>query len=124
MAGLFWIIVIGSSIFVAIDASTHGVRRGLVKGIADMSPLGWFLACLLLWIIAVPLYIVKRSQLIEAAQLADQAPTFTASAAASPRSPSPPDHVEQLERLNALHASGGLTDEEYADAKRRLLDRM
>ncbi len=33
----------------------------------------------------------------------------------------PVSSVEQLERLAALHAGGGLTDEEFATAKRRLL---
>ena len=32
------------------------------------------------------------------------------------------DSIEELERLQSLHKSGGLTDEEFAAAKKKLLD--
>jgi hypothetical protein len=57
-----WVIVIGTSIWVFFDATTIGVKKGQVSGVADMSPVGWLLACLLLWIIAFPLYLSKRSE--------------------------------------------------------------
>jgi hypothetical protein len=67
VAEIVWIIVIGSAIWVGIDASTHGVRKGLTSGAFDMGPMGWFLACLLLWIVAFPAYVAKRAQLHSAA---------------------------------------------------------
>jgi len=57
------IIVIGTSIWVAVDATTIGVKKGQIKGVADMGPAGWFFACLLLWIIAFPFYLAKRGEL-------------------------------------------------------------
>lgn len=57
-----WLLVIGSSIWVFFDATTIGVKKGQVSGVADMSPVGWFFACLLLWIIGFPLYLSKRSE--------------------------------------------------------------
>jgi len=57
-----WLMVIGTSIWVFFDASSMGVKKGQVQGIADMGPGSWLLACLLLWIIAFPLYLSKRSE--------------------------------------------------------------
>ena len=57
-----WLLVIGSSIWVFFDANTIGVKKGQVSGIADMSPVGWLAGCLLLWIVAFPLYLSKRSE--------------------------------------------------------------
>lgn len=73
---LIWLVVIGTSIWVAVDASTLGARKGTVKGLGDMSAAGWFFACLLLWIIAFPMYLATRPKLVEAktAREAPQAP--------------------------------------------------
>ena len=50
-------------------------------------------------------------------------PEGTSAADAEPASggAAPPDLAAQLERLAALHAAGQLTDEEYSQAKQRLL---
>jgi len=50
-------------------------------------------------------------------------PAATETAGAAPRSESDVDEVliSQLERLTALHAAGGLTDDEFAVAKARIL---
>jgi len=65
-----WLLVIGSSIWVFLDALSIGVKKGQVKGLADMSPLGWFIACLLLWILALPLYIANRGKFVQINQVA------------------------------------------------------
>lgn len=57
------LIVLGTSIWVGVDASTIGVKKGQLKGMADMGPTGWFFACLLLWIVAFPFYVAKREEL-------------------------------------------------------------
>jgi hypothetical protein len=59
---IVWLLVIGSSIWVVVDAKSIGVKRGQIKGIGNMGPWGWFVACLLLWILAFPLYLSKRSE--------------------------------------------------------------
>jgi hypothetical protein len=48
---------------VLIDAKKIGVKKGQIKGLADIGPWGWFFVCLLLWIIGFPLYLLKRGEL-------------------------------------------------------------
>jgi len=57
------ILVLGSSGWVYGDAKNIGVKRGQVKGLTNMSPMGWFVACLLIWVVAFPFYLVKRPAL-------------------------------------------------------------
>ena len=59
---LIWIIVIGTSIWVWMDAKSIGVKKGQVQGLADLGPTGWLFACLLLWIVAFPIYLAKRDE--------------------------------------------------------------
>ncbi len=56
------ILILGSTIWVLIDAQTIGIKRGQIKGFFGMGPWGWFIACLLIWIIAFPAYIAKRPE--------------------------------------------------------------
>ena len=56
------LIVIATSIWVLVDAKTIGVKKGQIKGLFNLGPVGWFLCCLLFWIIAFPCYIAKRGQ--------------------------------------------------------------
>lgn len=63
MGEFIWLIVIGSSIWVGFDASSIGVKKGLIKGFGDIGgPVMWFIACILLWIVAFPLYLAKRDE--------------------------------------------------------------
>ena len=57
------LVVLGSAIFVAVDAAGIGARKGLVDGMADMGPAGWFFSVLLLWLVAFPLYLAKRGEI-------------------------------------------------------------
>jgi hypothetical protein len=62
---LFPLLVIASSLWVYFDARSLGVRKGLAPdlgGIFDMTPLGWFLSCLILWIVAFPIYLGMRTR--------------------------------------------------------------
>ena len=54
----------------------------------------------------------------EQPQASEQAPTEGNEAAPAPP---PSDPVDQLAQLAQLHASGGLTDEEFAAAKAKIL---
>lgn len=56
------IVVLVTSIWVLIDAKTIGIKRGQIQGMGNMGPWGWFLVCLLLWIIGFPFYLAKRSE--------------------------------------------------------------
>jgi 8-oxo-dGTP pyrophosphatase MutT (NUDIX family) len=63
MGGLIvWFLIIGSSIWVVVDAKSIGVKRGQIKGLGSMGPWGWFFACLLFWILGFPLYLTKRNE--------------------------------------------------------------
>ncbi len=57
-----FLVVIGTSIWVLADAKTIGVKKGQISGFTDLGALGWFFACLLLWIVAFPFYLAKRSE--------------------------------------------------------------
>ena len=73
MDTLIYLIVIGTSVWVYLDAKKIGVRKGLVKGLADLGPGQWLIVCLLLWIVAFPIYLFKRSELKKlAAATSDQ----------------------------------------------------
>ena len=63
MDALVFIVVIGTSIWVLVDAKTIGVKKGQLKGLADLGPWGWFFVCLLLWIVGFPFYLAKRPEL-------------------------------------------------------------
>jgi hypothetical protein len=60
-----WSFVIGTSIWVLLDAQKIGVRKGQFTGFFDLSPWGWFGGCLLLWIVIFPLYLIKRPELLK-----------------------------------------------------------
>jgi len=60
---LIILIVAVTSIWVFFDAKKIGVKKGAMKGICNMSPGGWFIVCLLFWIIGFPMYLIKRPEL-------------------------------------------------------------
>ena len=60
------VIVLGSSIWVLVDAKNIGVRKGLVPGFFNLGAWGWFFCCLLLWIVGFPAYMAMRSRYKEA----------------------------------------------------------
>lgn len=108
---LFWL-VIGSSIWVGVDARSIGVRRGLTTGAFDMSPLGWALACFFLWIVSFPCYLAKRNDL---KRLAMAGPTQGGGVL---------DPIERLRLLGELHRTEVLSDTEFQSAKERILLQM
>jgi hypothetical protein len=63
LQSIFGLVVIATSIWVFIDARKIGVRKELVTGMANLSPVGWLLASLLIWVVAFPLYLAKRETL-------------------------------------------------------------
>lgn len=57
------LIVVASSIWVLVDARSIGIRKSRKSGFFNLSPLGWSMATLFLWIIAFPAYLILRSKL-------------------------------------------------------------
>jgi hypothetical protein len=54
------IIIIASIVWAYFDAKAIGVKKGMVKGLADMNIGGWIGGMILLWIVVFPLYLIKR----------------------------------------------------------------
>jgi hypothetical protein len=60
---VYSLIVIGTTIWVGVDASNLGFRRGrLGGGLIDMGVAAYVICCLLLWIISFPCYLVARGR--------------------------------------------------------------
>ncbi len=98
--------------WVALDAGAIGVRRGQMRGLADMGPGGWFAACLLIWIIAFPLYLSRRGQYRAVNEVSAPTGNLASHRTQATYAPST-DPIDQLRRLSELHDSGAVTDEEY-----------
>lgn len=60
---LVWIGILATSLWAAFEAKGFGYRKQDIKGMAAIGPVGWFFACMLLWIIAFPLYLASREKL-------------------------------------------------------------
>jgi hypothetical protein len=148
---VIWLVIIGTSIWVAIDASNIGARKGLLKGLANMGPAGWFFCCLILWIVGFPVYLAKRAE-IRAAAVASNA-ALSPQGMAGPVAqnlvtpnpvPPPPgwyadaanqgqlhfgkvtgvgiiSKADELMKLDALRQSGVLTQGEFDAEKAKLL---
>ena len=65
MDSLRYLVVIGTTIWVAFDTKKIGVKAGrLGGGFFDVGRWTWVFACLILWIVAFPVYLGKRSEYI------------------------------------------------------------
>jgi hypothetical protein len=114
MFGLIIIIVLGTSIWVGTDARRIGAKKGQLKGVCDMGPAGWFFACLMIWIVAFPMYLANRAELKRINGQSSQP------VAASVASPEAQDFEVQLMKLARLKESGVLSQEEF-DAKKKAI---
>jgi hypothetical protein len=145
MGAVVLLVVIGTSIWVAIDASHIGARKGLIKGSGNMGPAGWFVCCLLIWIIGFPVYLAKRSEIKAAAAASNvSVPTpvnagqVAQNSVASPPGWYPPiaqsqqrvvedtasdvtSKADELVKFDELRQSGVLSQEEFNAEKAKLL---
>lgn len=64
---IVYLLVIACAAWVYFDARSLGVRKGLVSGIGNMSPVGWLIATLGIWIVAFPAYFYYRGAFKKAA---------------------------------------------------------
>jgi hypothetical protein len=63
---IIYLVALAATIWVIADTASLGVKRGcLGGGFADMGRLGWALCMLLIWIIALPLYLATRPKYVE-----------------------------------------------------------
>lgn len=63
MEALIWMVIIATSLFAFFEARSFGYRKQDIQGLAAIGPVGWLFACLLLWIVAFPLYLASREKL-------------------------------------------------------------
>src|SRR5688572_26315386 len=115
MAGLVFLIVLGTSIWVLVDANSLGFgKRQMQKGKVDASPWVWFLGCLALWIVVFPFYLVKRGRY-------KRLDSGTAPVSSVPVLATLSDSITQLERLSQLKDKGIISEDEFLAKKRVLL---
>lgn len=132
------LVVFGTAIWVAVDASRLGAKKGtLGGGMLDMGPASWFFCCLLLWIVAFPCYLAARPRLAARQALVSgsaggpQAP-WVPMAAAQGAAPgtwapavaptaTPVSVAAELQRLHELHQAGALSDQEFQALKAQVL---
>ena len=113
MADLIFIIVLGTSIWVFIDARSLKLPKKDAKGFWAMGPIGWLFACFLIWIVAFPVYLVKRS---EWKNMTDSDPCE--------KDTGNTDYLAKLERLGEMKTKGILTEEEFNKQKTALLEKI
>ena len=123
MQNLISLGVLVSSIWVGFDAKKLGVRKGSLNGgFFDLGAGGWFIACLLIWIVAFPAYMMKRDTYKRlAANAQGGAAGASQSGAAAIQQASNVDALAQIEKLAQLKANGVITEEEFARKKEQQL---
>ncbi len=62
MDTMILLVILGTSVWVLFDARSIGVKKGMVKGLANMGPWGWFFVTLFLWIVGFPAYLAMRGK--------------------------------------------------------------
>lgn len=107
------LVVLVTSVWVLVDSRTIGVAKGQIKGFFNMGPTGWFLSCLLCWIVAFPAYLVKRGAYKRAITTGRR-----------PGGSQEADLMCQLGALADRYSLGLLTDEEFQAQKKQLVRRM
>lgn len=119
MAYIVLISIIGSSLWVYIDALRIGVHKTgdapkTLRLHVDMEPVDWLISCLLLWAIAFPVYLFKRRGFIK---------RFCPLRSRSILPPSEPVEYfyEQLRNLSRLKSEGRISDEEFCLRRREVL---
>ena len=115
MDSLMFLVVIGTSLWVLVDAKTIGVRKGQIKGAGDMGPWGWFFVCLLLWIVGFPFYLAKRGEYKKVNAAPPPVPVN------APPARGEDEAIAQLERLAQLRDRGALTEAEFQAKKSQIL---
>lgn len=120
-AALGSLIVLGTTIWAGIDASKIELRKYKLNGVT--SPATTVIACLFLWVIAFPWYLINKGKIErgEATLKDGTAPGGTQTPGAIPADTSKPDVLAQLEKLAALRQKGMLTEQEYQVQKARIL---
>lgn len=113
-AQLVWLVVTATSVWVAYDAHNNQIPVIAKRPYQPVSNgwMRWLLSCLLLWIIAFPMYLVRRSGVF-----AGQKP-----ATAQPVTATGKDIESELRRFKKLLDDGLITEDEWNRRKSQILD--
>ena len=109
-------VVFGTSVWVLIDSRNIGIKKGSTTGFFNMGPTGWFLACLLCWIAAFPVYLIKRREHLLAVASGGQSDGTHGGTHNT-------DFVSQLGALTDQSARGILTADEFRTQRLALASR-
>ena len=118
---LAFLVVVGTTVWVWIDSRNIGIKKGSTKGIFNMGPTGWFLACLLCWIVAFPVYVIKRREHL--LTVADGSERSSGHGAGS-GSTADADFGAQLETLTEQSSRGQLSADEFRTQRLALAERV
>jgi len=109
-------VVFGTSVWVLIDSRNIGIKKGTTTGFFNMGPTGWFVACLLCWIAAFPVYLIKRREHLLAVEAGQQSDSINGDAKDT-------DFVSQLNALTSQSTRGLLTADEFRTQRLALASR-
>lgn len=115
-----WLVILVSAIWVLIDAKSIGIRKGLISGMGDIGPWGWFFVTLLLWIVGFPMYLYYRGKF----KLAVANSTTSISAFVSGKGTTTQSQnmgIADFEKLATLNDKGLITEGEFEAKKKQLL---
>ncbi len=116
------LVVLLSSAWMAWDAKRLGYRKGDIPGGGSMSPTGWFVAGVLVWILAFPLYLFKRGAMKAAGKRRRQANKAAMKSGVVPPGYLEPPATGPVADLIATRAVGLLTKEEFEQRLKALAD--
>jgi hypothetical protein len=118
-------VVFGTSVWVLIDSKNIGIKKGTTKGFFNMGPTGWFLACLLCWIAAFPVYLIKRREhLLAVASGKGHGDSPGTSGGGAQNGTDDPDFVAQLDALTDQCTQGLVTADEFRTQRLALAARV
>ena len=109
-------VVFGTSVWVLIDSRNIGIKKGSTTGFFNMGPTGWFVACLLCWIAAFPVYLIKRREHLLAVESGGPSD-------GTHGGDDETDFVFQLSALTDQSARGALTADQFRTQRLALASR-
>lgn len=114
-------VVFGTSVWVLIDSRSIGIKKGSTTGFFNMGPTGWFVACLLCWIAAFPVYLIKRREHLLAVASGGEHSSGHGQATGTPADT---DFSGQLDVLTDQSSRGLISADEFRTQRLALAERV
>ncbi len=118
---LWFLVVVGTSIWASVDANSQAING---NPIGPFGPGGWLVACLLLWIVFFPVYLIVRASSPNKTEpvLTRVANQIRAPLPGGLATEAPPQSIaDELSKFGELHKTGLMSEEEFEAQKARLL---